>query len=467
MPQTYFEKVWNEHVIAPLGPDSALIHIDRLILHEWTASWILSGFAAAKRRPLRPDLVFSLVDHLIDTTPGRGPEQSHAATGAHVLRDARQQINKLGLRFFEVGDPRQGIAHVVSPEQGIVLPGLTLVCGDSHTCTNGGVGALAWGLGNAETEHALATQSLAQIKPKNMRVNFNGQLQPGVTAKDLILHLIGKIGANGGIGYAVEFAGSAIRAMPVEGRLTLCNMVIEFSGRYGFVPPDDTTYQYLHGRSFAPKGAQWDRAEQHWRSLLTDDHAVFEREVDIDCDAIAPQITWGTTPQHVIAINQRIPDPLDEKNPEVRRQLERALHYMQLKPGQSLIGTPIDAAFIGSCTNSRISDLRAVAAVLKGKHVAAGVQAVCVPGSTEVKRQAEAEGLDRIFVESGFEWHESGCSLCADMGNQRLANLRVISTTNRNFEGRQGPQTRSHLASPAMVAAAAIAGKIIDPRVTT
>ena len=347
------------------------------------------------------------------------------------------------------------------------MPGLTLVCGDSHTCTNGGVGALAWGLGNAETEHALATQSLAQIKPKNMRVNFNGQLQPGVTAKDLILHLIGKIGANGGIGYAVEFAGSAIRAMPVEGRLTLCNMVIEFSGRYGFVPPDDTTYQYLHGRSFAPKGAQWDRAEQHWRSLLTDDHAVFEREVDIDCDAIAPQITWGTTPQHVIAINQRIPDPLDEKNPEVRRQLERALHYMQLKPGHSLIGTPIDAAFIGSCTNSRISDLRAVAAVLKGKHVAAGVQAVCVPGSTEVKRQAEAEGLDRIFVESGFEWHESGCSLCADMGNQRLANLRVISTTNRNFEGRQGPQTRSHLASPAMVAAAAIAGKIIDPRVTT
>jgi 3-isopropylmalate/(R)-2-methylmalate dehydratase large subunit len=465
-PQTYFEKVWSDHAITPLQNGSSLIHIDRLVLHDWTAGWILPGFAATGRKPARPDLVFALVDHLIDTAPGRGPEQSYAASGVQVLRDARHHIGKLGLRFFDVGDPRQGIAHVVAPEHGIALPGMTLVCGDSHTCTNGGVGALAWGIGNSEAEHALATQTLLQSKPKTMRVRFDGSLAPGIFPKDLILHLIGRVGANGGINYAVEFAGSAIDAMPVEGRLTLCNMIIEFSARYGFVPADDLTYEYLCGTTYAPKEAAWDKAVAYWRGLATDAGAVFDREVEIDCRDIAPQVTWGTTPQHVVAVDGRIPDPAGLADAEARHQVERALAYMQLTPGTLLAGVPIDAAFIGSCTNGRLSDLREAASILKGRRVAAGVQAVCIPGSTAVKKAAEAEGLDRIFKEAGFEWHESGCGLCADMGNQRLARQRVITTTNRNFEGRQGPATRSHLASPATVAASAVAGRIADPRLS-
>jgi 3-isopropylmalate/(R)-2-methylmalate dehydratase large subunit len=465
MPRTYFEKVWQDHVVAPLEDGGALIHIDRLVLHEWTAQMILPGLESRGRKPARPDLAFAIVDHLIDTAPGRGPDQSNAPSGTQILREARAQINKLGLRFFDIGDERQGIAHVTAPERGIALPGLTLVCGDSHTCTNGGVGALAWGIGNSEAELAFATQTLPQTKPGTMRVNFNGAIGPGVLPKDLILHLIGKIGANGGIGFAVEFAGSAIRSMPVDGRLTLCNMVIEFSGRYGFVPPDDTTYQYLHGRDYSPKGAIWDSAEAHWRALVTDPGARFDREVDIDCAGIVPQVTWGTTPQHVLPVDGRVPDPAREKEPDLRRQMERAVEYMQLTPGEPIAGTPIDAVFIGSCTNARLTDLREAAAILKGRHVARGVQAVCVPGSTTVKKAAEAEGLDRIFRDAGFEWHESGCSLCADMGNKRFANQRVVTTTNRNFEGRQGPRTRSHLASPATAAASALAGRIADPRV--
>ena len=463
-PRTYFEKAWSDHVLAPLPDNSALIHIDRLVLHEWTAGWMLPGFVAAGRKPARPELVFALVDHLIDTAPGRGREQTHAASGAQILKDARHYLAELGLRFFDIGDPRQGIAHVVAPEQGIALPGLTLVCGDSHTCTNGGVGALAWGIGNSEAEHALATQTLPQTKPKTMRVNFNGALGAGVLPKDMILHLIGRVGANGGIGYAVEFAGGAIRALPVEGRLTLCNMAIEFSARLGFVPADDVTYQYLHGREFSPKDGAWDRALSYWRSLASDAGASFDRDIDIDCAAIAPQVSWGTTPQHVLPVDGRIPDPARESDPGARQHIERALAYMRLTPGAPIAGTPIDAAFIGSCTNARLSDLREAAKLLRGRHVAAGLQAVCVPGSTAVKHAAEAEGLDRVFKDAGFEWHESGCSLCADMGNKRFADRRVISTTNRNFEGRQGPQTRSHLASPATVAASAVAGKIVDPR---
>ena len=463
-PITYFEKVWRDHVVSPLEDGGALIHIDRLVLHEWTAQWILPGFRRRGLRPARPDLVFTLVDHLIDTMPGRGPEQCKSESGTQVLREARANIRDLQLRFFDIGDPRQGIAHVVAPERGIALPGVTLVCGDSHTCTNGGVGALAWGIGNAEAERALATQTLPQLKPKTMRVSFNGPVGHGVSPKDLILFLIGKIGANGGIGYAIEFAGSAIRAMPIEGRLTLCNMVIELSGRYGFVPPDDLTYQYLVGTDYAPKGAAWDQAHAYWNNLLTDPGATFDREVDIDCADIVPQVTWGTTPQHVIGIDGRIPDPALEKDPEVRQQIEKSLRYMQLAPGQAIADTPIDAVFIGSCTNSRLWDLRLAAAQLEGKRVAPGVQAVCVPGSQSVKQAAESEGLDRVFKAAGFEWHESGCSLCADMGNKRFADLRVATTTNRNFEGRQGPQTRSHLMSPAMAAASAIAGRIADPR---
>ena len=464
LPKTYFEKVWADHVIASLGDGAELIHIDRLVLHEWTAGWILPGFIAAGRRVARKDLVFALTDHLIDTAPGRGSSQTFAISGPQIFSDARASIAKLGLRFFDVGDQRQGIAHVVASEQGIALPGLTLICGDSHTCTNGGVGALAWGIGNSEAEHALATQTLPQVKPKSMRVNFNGKIPTGVLPKDLILHLIGKIGARGGIGYAIEFAGNAICSMSVEGRLTLCNMVIELSGRYGFVPPDDITYQYLSNRPYSPKGAAWDTAQAYWQTLLTDDHAKFDKEVDVDCSAIAPQVTWGTTPEHVLTIDGRVPFPELESDSDVRHQLEQAIAYMRLVPGELIEGTQIDGVFIGSCTNSRLSDLRQAADILKGRHVAPGIQAVCVPGSTAVKLEAEKEGLDRVFKEAGFEWHESGCSLCADMGNKRFSDLRLVTTTNRNFEGRQGPLTRSHLASPATAAASAIAGAIADPR---
>jgi len=463
-PRTYFDKVWSDHAIVPLGDDSELIHIDRLVLHEWTAATVLPALDGAGRKPARPELVFGLVDHLIDTAPGRGPEHSYAPNGREVLRESRRYFAKLGLRFFDISDPRQGIAHVVAPETGIALPGTTLVCGDSHTCTNGGVGALAWGIGTSEAEHALATQTLPQVRPKTMRVRFEGRLGNGVLPKDMILELIGRHGANGGIGYAIEFAGEAVRALSVEGRLTLCNMVIEFSGRYGFVPPDDTTLEYLHGREFAPKGAAWDAAVAYWRGLLTEPGAAFDREIEIDCRDLTPQVTWGTSPQHVLPIDGRVPDPSSVEDLGARRNLERACEYMRLTPGTPIVGVPIDAAFIGSCTNARLSDLRAAAATLAGRRVAPGVQAVCIPGSTAVKRAAEAEGLDRVFKDAGFEWHESGCGLCADMGNKRFADLRVISTTNRNFEGRQGLGTRTHLASPATVAASAVAGHIADPR---
>jgi 3-isopropylmalate/(R)-2-methylmalate dehydratase large subunit len=361
-------------------------------------------------------------------------------------------------------DARQGIVHVISPELGIALPGTTLVCGDSHTCTVGGVGALAWGIGSSEGEHVLATQTLTQTKPKTMRINFEGALGAGVYPKDMILHLIGTIGVNGGIGYAAEFAGSTIRSMPVEGRLTICNMAIEFTAKYGFVPADEATFAYLKGRQFAPKGEAWDRAVKYWRSLATDPGAVFDCEVTIDSTAIRPQVTWGSSPQQVVAIDGETPILATIPDAAERKFIERGLAYMQLEAGAPIEGVPIEAAYIGSCTNSRLSDLRAAAAVLKGRKVAPGVQAICVPGSTQVKVDAEAEGLDQIFKAAGFEWHESGCALCANIGNDRLANVRVISTTNRNFEGRQGPRTRTHLASPATVAASAVAGRIADVR---
>jgi 3-isopropylmalate/(R)-2-methylmalate dehydratase large subunit len=352
----------------------------------------------------------------------------------------------------------------VSPELGVALPGLTLVCGDSHTCTVGGIGALAWGIGSTEGEHVLATQTLAQSKPKTMRVNFEGTVPAGVLPKDMVLALIGQVGANGGIGYAVEFAGSAVRDMPIEGRLTLCNMAIEFSAKYGFVPADETTLAYLEGREFAPKGEMWERAAAYWRGLATDPGAVFDREVTVDCTALKPHVTWGTSPQHVVPIDGRVPDPAGQSEEGVRTQMNRALDYMQLTPGTALEGLAVQGAYIGSCTNARLSDLREAAALLRGRKVAPGVTAICVPGSTQVKADAEAEGLHRVFLDAGFEWHESGCGMCGNGGRGEFADKRVISTTNRNFEGRQGPRTRTHLASPAMVAAAAVKGFITDPR---
>ncbi len=425
-PLTFFEKVWNDHVIADLGENTALLSIDRLFLHEMSGSVAVRQLEASGRPPAHPEQVFTVIDHVIDTVPGRGDEDSARAEGVDMIRAARRGSRKYGFNFFDVHDRRQGIVHVISPELGIALPGLTLVCGDSHTCTVGGVGALAWGIGSSEGEHVLATQTLPQVKPQAMRVNFEGKL--------------------------------------AEGRLTICNMAIEFSAKYGFIPPDETTIEYLAGREYAPKGKVWDEAVRFWRTLPSHPCAAFAKEATIDCTSIGPQVTWGTSPQQVGPIDGRIPDPSTESDPAIRGLLERALDYIQLKPGTQLEGIPIDVAYIGSCTNARISDLRIAAGILKGRKIAPGIKGLCVPGSTQVKAAAEAEGLDTLFKEAGFEWHESGCALCGHMGNDRLENQRVISTTNRNFESRQGPQTRTHLASPATVAASALAGRIADAR---
>ena len=464
--KTFFDKAWDDHVIAKLGDDADLLQVDRLVLHELSGSQVVTALAKAGREPMSKGQVFTVIEHLISTRPGRGPTDSPSKSGAIMIEATRKASRDWGFHFIDYDDPRQGIAHVVAPELGIAFPGATLVCCDSHTSTVGGIGALAWGIGASEAEHVLATQALAQSRPKTMRVTFDGRLGEGVYAKDMILALIGRIGAQGGIGYATEFAGSAVASLPIEGRLTICNMSIEFSCKYGFVPPDDTTLEYLAGREFSPQGAAWDEAAAYWRTLPTDAGAAFDREVAIDCSALLPQVTWGTSPQQVTSIDGRVPDPSEAADSEARTLAERALGYMRLEPGTSLAGLPIDVAYIGSCTNARLSDLRAAAAILEGRKVKAGIQAVCVPGSTGVKRAAEAEGLDRVFKEAGFEWHESACGFCGHIGDDRFGDKRVISTTNRNFEGRQGPKTRTHLASPATVAASAIAGHIADPRVS-
>jgi 3-isopropylmalate/(R)-2-methylmalate dehydratase large subunit len=462
--RTFFDKVWDDHVIAKLGDDADLLQIDRLVLHELSGSQAVRALAEAGHEPMSRRQVFTVIEHLLSTKPGRGPNDSPSKSGPIMIETTRKASRDWGFNFIDYDDPRQGIAHVVAPEQGIAFPGATIVCCDSHTSTVGGIGALAWGIGASEAEHVLATQALAQSRPKKMRVIFDGTLRDGVYAKDMILALIGKIGAQGGIGYATEYAGSAIRALPIEGRLTVCNMSIEFSCKYGFVPPDEATIEYLAGREFSPKAATWDAAVAYWRTLRTDEGAAFDREVSIDCDRLQPQVTWGISPQQVTEIDGRVPDPSDAADSEARELAEKALSYMRLSPGTALTGIPVDVAYIGSCTNARLSDLRIAAAVLKGHKVKPGIQALCVPGSTPVKRAAEAEGLDRIFRDAGFEWHESACGFCGNIGDDRFADLRVISTTNRNFEGRQGPKTRTHLASPATVAASAIAGCIADPR---
>jgi 3-isopropylmalate/(R)-2-methylmalate dehydratase large subunit len=463
-PQTSFEKIWNEHAIADLGEGAALLQIDRLFLHELGGAGVFETLSKSGRRPASPQQVFGVLDHLITSRPGRGLDDSSSVAGTGLIRAMRRHAADYGIEFFDTGDPRQGIVHVVSPELGIALPGLTLVCCDSHTCTVGGIGALAWGIGSSECEHVLATQALQQVKPKTMRVRFEGRLPAGAHAKDMILYLIGKIGANGGIGYAVEFAGSAIRDMPVEGRMTICNMAIEFQAKYGFVPADETTFAYLKGRDYAPRGRDWDAAVAYWRTLATDEGARFDKEVEIDCADIQPQVTWGTSPQQVVGIGGSVPVPGEIADAGARGLLERALDYIRLAPGSRIEDVPIDAAYIGSCTNARLSDLRAAAAILKGRKVAPHVKAICVPGSTSVRRAAEAEGLDKIFLAAGFQWHEAACAMCASQAGDVFADMRVISTTNRNFEGRQGPKTRTHLASPATVAASAIAGRIADVR---
>lgn len=462
-PKTLFSNIWDAHVAATLPGGMAVLHIDRHLTHDMTSAIAFDGLRASKRRVRNPELTVCVQDHILATEPGRRDDSY--AKGAPFIRALRSNAQQFGIRLFDINDREQGIVHVMAPELGIALPGMTVVCGDSHTCTIGGVGALAFGIGTSEVEHVFSTQTLVLQKPKSMRVVFDGSLRPGVTPKDLSLYLIGRIGTAGGVGHATEYAGTAIGAMGMEGRLTICNMSIELGSRIGMVAPDDTTYQYLSGSAYAPRGAQWDQALAHWRTLPSGSAAVFDKEVTIDVGEVAPQITWGNSPQDTIAITGSVPDPARADTPERRQSWERAIRYMGLTPGQSMEGLKVDRVFIGSCTNSRLADLRAAAGVVKGRKVAGGVVALVVPGSATVKRAAEAEGLDRVFVEAGFQWHEAGCSMCAGMNADHVdPGQRCVATTNRNFEGRQGPGSRTHLASPVMAAAAAIKGHITDAR---
>jgi 3-isopropylmalate/(R)-2-methylmalate dehydratase large subunit len=461
-PRTQLAKIWDAHVVADLGDNAYLLHVDRHLLHDLGGS---RGLLDLKRRGLSvhsPHLTFATPDHAISSAPGRiGTSQ----VGGDLLQALREETRAAGIRLFDINEPGQGIVHVMGPELGLSLPGCLIVCGDSHTCTHGGMGALAFGVGSSELAHVLATQTLVQRRPQAMRVSFEGRMPAGVTAKDLILRLIGVIGTAGGTGYAVEYAGPAMRALDVEGRLTICNLSIELGAKMGFVAPDETTYGYLAGRRFAPKGALWERAVEAWRTLPSDAEAQFDREVSIDTASIVPQVTWGTSPEHVVAVDERIPDPAAIADPGRRGGMEAALDYMGLAPNQPIAGTKVDWVFIGSCTNSRLSDLRAAAAIARGRKVAEGVRAWVVPGSEQVKRDAVAEGLDRIFTAAGFEWREPGCSMCLAANGETIPRgQRSISTSNRNFVGRQGPGARTHLASPAMAAAAAIAGAITDVR---
>jgi 3-isopropylmalate/(R)-2-methylmalate dehydratase large subunit len=463
--KTLYDKIWDAHVVAREG-DEAIVYIDLHLIHEVTSPQAFAGLRAARRPVRRPDRTLAVADHNVPT--------EGQALGVEAVADeeARLQLQTLarnvadnGIEFFPMGDVRNGIVHVVGPEQGRTQPGMTIVCGDSHTSTHGAFGALAHGIGTSEVEHVLATQTLRQRKSKNMRVNIEGEPAPGVGAKDFALAVIGAIGTAGGTGYVIEFAGSAVRALSMEGRLTLCNLTIEAGARAGLVAPDETTFAYLMGRPAAPKGGAWEIALSHWKGFFSDANAVFDREIHIDAAQIAPLVTWGTSPEDVVAITGAVPDPASFEAADKRTAVQRALDYMGLEPGQLIADARIDRVFIGSCTNSRIEDLRAAAKVAEGRKVAAHVNAMVVPGSGLVKAQAEAEGLDAIFIAAGFDWREPGCSMCLAMNPDKLApGERCASTSNRNFEGRQGRGGRTHLMSPAMAAAAAIAGHIADVR---
>ena len=450
--RTLFDKIWDMHVVDELGDGMQLLFVDRHVIHE------LSGYRAqaevAKRglKMRNPELAVGSFDHVVSTAPGaRGGNNANAD---RIITGFRAESRKAGLRLFDIGEDGQGIVHVIGPETGFTIPGTLLVCGDSHTCTHGALGAAAWGIGTTELIHVLATQTVVQQKPKTMRIDFRGTPAKGVTGKDLILALIGKLGTAGGMGYAVEYAGEAIRGLDMEGRMTVCNLSIEFGAKVGMVAPDEKTYAYLKGRRLAPSGASWEQALAHWKTLPSDSDAKFDAELALDCAVLAPQITWGTSPEDVIGVDGAIPDTKPE-----------ALSYMGLQAGKRIAGTKVDRVFIGSCTNSRLPDLRAAAAIAKGRQVAKHVEAWVVPGSWRIKQDAEAEGLHEIFKAAGFQWREAGCSMCVAANGDYVAPLaRCVSTSNRNFVGRQGPQARTHLASPAMAAAAAIAGEITDVR---
>lgn len=463
MSGTIFDKIWDQHRIRQMPGGADLILIDRILLHERTGGVALKSLIERGRTVLAPERAFAVMDHIVDTFPGR-TDRTTMPTGTDFIHATREAAHATGIRLFDLDNPAQGIVHVMSPELGIVLPGTTLICPDSHTCSQGALGALAWGIGSTEAEHALATSTLRVNRPKTMRLRIDGRLASGATAKDLALALLGRFGVGGGAGHVVEYAGSAVEALDVEGRLTLCNMATEFGAFSAIIAPDEAVFAYLEGPPFAPSGADWKEAIRAWPELVSDEDAIFDTELSFDASKVAPMVSWGTSPQLVVPIDGVVPDPADP-GPGSAESRARALAYMDLMPGTKLAGLPVDAAFIGSCTNSRLSDLRRAAAILDGRKVAPGVKAICVPGSTRVKREAEAEGLHDIFQKAGFEWRESGCSMCFFAGGESFGpQQRVISSTNRNFESRQGPGTRTHIASPETVAASAIAGVIADPR---
>jgi 3-isopropylmalate/(R)-2-methylmalate dehydratase large subunit len=462
-PLTLFDKVWASHVVTDLSGDVSLLAIDRHLLHDLEAGAIMKRIADRGLKARNPELTFGVPDHAVATDPRRRADST--PNSGRLLREIKEGAEAFGITYFDLDTEGQGIVHVIGPELGLSQPGMTIVCGDSHTCTHGGLGALAFGIGATEVAHVLATQTLRQTKPKTMRITLSGKLAPGVAAKDLILATIGKIGTGAGRGHAVEYAGPTVEAMTIDERLTVCNLSIELGAKIGMIAPDDRTFEYLAGRPYAPHGAMFERAVSFWRSLPTDDEARFDTEHSIDVNKIAPQVTWGTSPQDVIAIDGRIPDPSRESDPLRRTAMEAALSYMGLSPGAAIEGTPIDWVFIGSCTNGRLSDIREAARVVAGRKIAPNVRAWVVPGSEATQRAAEREGLDKVFLNAGFEWRKSGCSMCAGVNGDIIApGMRSVSTTNRNFVGRQGPNARTHLASPAMAAAAALSGCIADAR---
>jgi 3-isopropylmalate/(R)-2-methylmalate dehydratase large subunit len=461
--RTLFDKLWEPHVIERLGDGIDLVRIDRHLLHDLSGPFSLKALADKGLEVRCPELTFATPDHGVATEPGRTDASTSAS--ARLLPLFRAYCGRFGIRLFDLDDERQGIVHVIGPELGLALPGLTIVCGDSHTCTQGAFGALAWGIGSTEITQVLATQALMLERPKKLLVRFEGALQSLVTAKDLILHLIAKHGADGGAGHAVEFAGGVVRGLSMEARMTLCNLAVEFGARFGFVAPDATTFAYLEGRPFTPTGSGLAAAREAWGGLSSDPDAAFDAELAVDVTDIGPQVSWGTSPEHTISIGECVPDPAAAADPGQAHAHAQALAYMGLEAGKPIAGLAVQHVFIGSCTNARLSDIEIAASMARGRRVAAGVRAWVVPGSRAVKRAAEEEGLDRILRDAGFEWREPGCSMCIALNGDRVPEgERCVSTSNRNFMGRQGPGARTHLASPASAAAAAIAGRIVDPR---
>lgn len=462
-PRTLFRKIWDDHIVHEDADGTALIYIDRHLVHEVTSPQAFEGLRLAGRQVRRPDATLAVADHNVPTeNRANGIADAESRVQVDTLS---QNCADFGIKLFDMADRRQGIVHIIGPEQGFTQPGTTIVCGDSHTSTHGAFGALAFGIGTSEVEHVLATQTLIQKPAKSMRITVDGTLEAGVTAKDMILAIIGEIGTAGGTGYVLEYAGTAVRALSMEGRMTMCNMSIEGGARAGLIAPDETTFAYLKGRPMAPQGAEWDKAVAYWKTLPSDPGASYDREVRLDTAKIAPTVTWGTTPEDIVPITGMVPSPADFDDPDKKISVERMLAYMDLTPGTKMTDIPVDVVFIGSCTNGRIEDLRAVAEVAAGRKVAAGVRAMVVPGSGIVKALAEEEGIAAILEEAGFEWREPGCSMCLAMNADRLApGQRCASTSNRNFEGRQGRGGRTHLMSPAMAAAAAVTGKLTDVR---